>query len=129
MKTDNPPELVAIAKGNQKGEGEKVYIPGRKNPVNLRQDHPLLFLLMRIRDEAHRRAITYHRKLRRKAFTGSELDRIPGLGPGKKQVLLRHFGSLFSIQNASIEELTTVPGITLPLAEKIKAALPHLDRD
>ncbi len=129
MRTDNPPELVAIAKGDQKGEGEKVYIPGRKNPVKLRQDHPLLFLLMRIRDEAHRRAITYHRKLRRKAFTASELDQIPGLGPKKKQFLLRYFGTLSSIQKASIEELTKVPGITLSLAEKIKAALAHQDKD
>ena len=126
VRTDNPPDLVAIAKGGQKGEGEKVYIPGRKNPVKLRQDHPLLFLLMRIRDEAHRRAITYHRKLRRKAFTASELDQIPGLGPKRKQLLLRHFGALSSIQKASIEELTKVSGINLSLAEKIKAALAHL---
>jgi len=84
---------------------------------------------MRIRDEAHRRAITYHRKLRRKSFTASELDQIPGLGPGKKQVLLRYFGTLSSIQHASIEELTKVPGITLSLAEKIEAALAHQDKD
>ncbi|MBP1741755.1 MAG: excinuclease subunit, partial [Deltaproteobacteria bacterium] len=129
MRTENPPELVAIAKGDQKGEGEKVYIPGRKNPVKLRQDHPLLFLLMRIRDEAHRRAITYHRTLRRKAFTASELDQVPGLGPEKKQSLLRSFGTLSSIQNASIEELTKVPGITLSLAEGIKAALARQDKD
>jgi len=129
MRTENPPELVAIAKGDQKGEGEKVYIPGRKNPVKLRQDHPLLFLLMRIRDEAHRRAITYHRTLRRKAFTASELDQVPGLGPEKKQSLLRYFGTLSSIQNASIEELTKVPGITLSLAEGIKAALARQDKD
>jgi excinuclease ABC subunit C len=129
MRTDNPPELVAIAKGDQKGEGEKVYIPGRKNPVKLRHDHPLLFLLMRIRDEAHRRAITYHRKLRRKAFIASDLDQIPGLGPEKKQSLLRYFGTLSSIQNASIEELTKVPGITLSLAERIAAALAHQDKD
>jgi excinuclease ABC subunit C len=128
MESDNPPDLAAIAKEDQKGEGEKVYIPGRKNPVNLRQDHPLLLLLMRIRDEAHRRAITYHRKLRRKAFTASELDEIPGLGPRRKQSLLRHFGSLSSIQNATSEELTKIPGITRSIAAKIKTALAHLDK-
>ena len=122
-KIDHPPELVAIAKGEQKGEGDKVYIPGRKNPVKLRPDHPLLLLLMRIRDEAHRRAITYHRKLRRKAFTASELDHIPGLGPRKKRLILRHFGALSAVQKASVEDLTKVPGVTLSLAEKIKDAL------
>ena len=129
MRSDNPPDLVAIAKKDQKGEGEKVYILGRKNPVNLREDHPVLLLLMRIRDEAHRRAITYHRRLRRKAFTASELDEIPGLGPRRKRLLLRHFDTLSSIHNASIEELTKVSGITLSLAEKIKTALARLDKN
>jgi excinuclease ABC subunit C len=120
MKNDNPPDLAAIAKEDYKEEGEKVYIPGRKNPVNLRQDDPVLLLLMRIRDEAHRRAITYHRKLREKAFTASDLDHIPGLGARRKHNLLKHFGSLEGIIGASEEDLAKVPGISPSLAERIK---------
>jgi excinuclease ABC subunit C len=120
IKDENPPDLAAIAKEDHKEEGEKVYIPGRKNPVNLRQDDPVLLLLMRIRDEAHRRAITYHRKLRKKAFTASELDHIPGLGTKRKHNLLKHFGSLEGIIGAREEDLAKVPGISPSLAERIK---------
>ncbi len=120
----DPPDLVAIAKEDHKDEGEKVYIPGRKNPVNLRRDHPVLLLLMRIRDEAHRRAITYHRKLRGKAFTTSRLDFIPGLGAKKKRILLYHFGTLEAILGASEEDLAKVHGISRSLAKKIKMFLP-----
>jgi excinuclease ABC subunit C len=119
-KGKNPPDLVAIAKEDHKGEGEKVYIPGRKNPLSLSQDHPVLLLLMRIRDEAHRRAITYHRKLREKAFTSSELDHIPGLGAKRKHILLNHFGTLEAILSASEQDLAKVPGISASLAGKIK---------
>jgi excinuclease ABC subunit C len=120
----DPPDLVAIAKEDHKDEGEKVYLPGRKNPVKLRKDHPLLLLLMRIRDEAHRRAITYHRKLRGKAFTTSRLDLIPGLGAKKKRILLYHFGTLEAIFGASEEDLAKVPGISRSLAGKIRTLLP-----
>jgi excinuclease ABC subunit C len=125
-KNENPPDLVAIAKEDHKEEGEKVYIPGRKNPVNLLPDHPVLLLLMRIRDEAHRRAITYHRKLRGKAFTSSEMDHIPGLGAKRKQILLNYFGTLEAIFGASQEDLAKVPGISPSLAEKIKTFSPTL---
>jgi len=112
-------ELVSIAKGDESGEADKVYIPGRKNPLSLRHDHPVLHLLMRIRDEAHRRAVTYHRTLRRKALTASELDRIPGLGHAQKITLLRYFGDINAILSARREELEALPGITRSLAEKI----------
>jgi excinuclease ABC subunit C len=116
---DDPPELVAIAKANQDEEADKVFIPGRKNPIPLRQDHAVLLLLMRIRDEVHRRAISYHRKLRGKDLTASVLDRIPGIGLKKKQSLLNYFGSLDAVAGATVEELLKVPGITQALAQSI----------
>jgi len=115
----DPPDLVAIAKANQGEEADKVFVLGRKNPLPLRQDHPLLHLLMRIRDEVHRRAISYHRKLRGKGFTASVLDGIPGIGPKKKQYLLNFFGSLDAIGGSTVEDLMKVPGITRSLANKI----------
>jgi len=115
----DPPDLAAIAKANQGEESDKVFVPGRKNPIPLRQDHPVLHLLMRIRDEVHRRAISYHRKLRKKDLTASALDRIPGIGPKKKQALLNYFISLDAVAGATVEELRKVPGIPQPLAERI----------
>jgi excinuclease ABC subunit C len=115
----DPPDLVAIAKANQDEESDKVFIPGRKNPIPLRQDHPVLHLLMRIRDEVHRRAISYHRKLRGKDLTGSILDRIPGIGIKKKRSLLNYFGSLDAVAGATVVELLKVPGITQALAKNI----------
>jgi len=115
----DPPDLVAIAKANQDEESDKVFILGRKNPVPLRQDHPVLHLLMRIRDEVHRRAISYHRKLRGRDLTASVLDRIPGIGLKKKRSLLNYFGSLDSVAGATVEDLLKVPGITPVLAERI----------
>ncbi len=115
----DPPDLVAIAKANQDEESDKVFIPGRKNPIPLRQDHPVLHLLMRIRDEVHRRAISYHRKLRGKDLTASVLDQIPGIGLKKKRALLNYFGSLDAVAGATVEEFLRVPGITRPQAESI----------
>ncbi len=113
------PALAAIAKGDGPGEEDKIYIPGRKNPLTLRSDNPLLHLFMRIRDEAHRRAVTYHRKLRGKRLTTSELDRIPGIGPKKKRLLLMRFGDTESIRRATLEDLMNVQGVSLPVARKI----------
>jgi excinuclease ABC subunit C len=114
-----PPDLVAIAKANQDEESDKVFIPDRKNPIPLRQDHPVLHLLMRIRDEVHRRAISYHRKLRGKDLKTSVLDRIPGIGLKRKRSLLNYFGSLDAVAGATAEELLKVPGITHTQAKKI----------
>jgi len=119
LHTGDPPDLVAIAKANQDEESDKVFVPGRKNPIPLRQDHPVLHLLMRIRDEVHRRAISYHRKLRGKDLTASILDRIPGIGLKKKRSLLNYFGSLDAVAGAAVEELLKVPGITRTQAENI----------
>jgi excinuclease ABC subunit C len=102
---------------------ERVFLPGRKNPVVLRANSSALFLLQRVRDEAHRFANTYHRKLRTRARLASPLDAIPGIGPRRRRALLRRFGSLRRVGEASAEELAAVPGITLSLAAQIKTEL------
>jgi excinuclease ABC subunit C len=89
---------------------ERVFLPGRKDPVVLRQNSAELFLLTRLRDEAHRFAITFHRKLRRERNFQSVLESIPGIGDGRKKALLRHFGALKRVREASLEELRVVEG-------------------
>jgi excinuclease ABC subunit C len=89
---------------------ERVFLPGRKDPVVLRQNSAELFLLARIRDEAHRFAITFHRKLRRERNFQSVLEEIPGVGGGRRRALLRHFGSLRRVKEASVEEIAAVEG-------------------
>lgn len=116
---ESAPGIVAIAKGDERGEKDKVFIPNRKNPLTLKEGHPVLLLLMRIRDEAHRRAIGYHRKLRAKGLRLSDLDQIRGVGLGRKKILLKYFGSLEAIAAAEVEELAKVPGISASLAEEI----------
>ena len=98
---------------------ERVFVPGRKNPILLKQNSSALFLLQRVRDEAHRFAISYHRQLRAKERLSSSLDTIPGIGPSRRKALLRHFGSVKRVRAASREELAAVPGITPALAEAI----------
>lgn len=112
-------EVVSIAKEGEGGGGEKVYIHDRKNPVSFSRDHPLLLFLMRVRDEAHRRAVTHHRRLQRVGLTGSGLDGIPGMGPERKRMLLKHFGSVDAVTRAGLKELRAVPGIGPNLAEQI----------
>ena len=101
---------------------ERFFLPGRKNPVNLRQGSPALFMLERLRDEAHRFAITHHRKLRRSSTLGSVLEEIPGIGEKRRKALLKHFGSLKAIQAASLDELRAMPGLPAGLAERLYAA-------
>jgi excinuclease ABC subunit C len=115
------PSVIAIAKpDNDRGERlEKLYVPGRKNAIRLRADHPVLLLMMRIRDEAHRRAVSYHRRLRKRRLTSSELDRIPGIGTQRKRTLLTNMGDITRIADASVEELARVPGINRKLAADI----------
>lgn len=98
---------------------ERFFLPGRKNPVRFRRGAAALFLLERLRDEAHRFAVTYHRKLRSKASLSSPLEKIPGVGPARRKALLKHFGSLKRLRAASREELQQMPGLPSRLAESI----------
>jgi excinuclease ABC subunit C len=98
---------------------EEVFIPGRAEPLRLAHDTPELQLLQRVRDEAHRFAITHHRIRRDRAMTASILDELPGVGPSRKRALLQHFGSPDAILAASREELEAVPGIPGRLAREV----------
>ena len=98
---------------------ERVFLPGQSNPVILKRNSNALFLLQRVRDEAHRFAITYHRKLRSRQTLFSALDRIPGIGGARKRALLRAFGSIKRIESATLEDLLKVPSINEKLAREI----------
>lgn len=118
-------DLIGIAKKDpERGETEdKIYKPGRKNPVNLKKDTDVLLFLQRIRDEAHRSVITYHRKRRLMTCRRSVLEEIPGIGERRRTRLLKHFGSLKRIKAASVEELAAVPGMTRQAARAVFEAL------
>lgn len=104
-------------------ENEEVFVPGKAEPVDIPRDSPALHILQRARDEAHRFAISYHRKLRRKQGVTSVLDDIPGIGPKRKKALLQRFGSIQAIKETPLEELSQTKGITLTLAQKVKQYL------
>jgi excinuclease ABC subunit C len=106
--------VVALAK-----RIEEVFIPGRARPLRLAHDTPELQLLQRVRDEAHRFAITHHRIRRDRAMTASILDELPGVGPARKRALLAHFGSPDAVVAASREELESVPGVPGKLAREL----------
>ncbi|PIE00410.1 MAG: excinuclease ABC subunit C, partial [Acidobacteria bacterium] len=115
-------DWIGIAKERAE-EGEKLYRPGRKNPILLKAHSPVLLYLMRIRDESHRYGITFHRRLRTKANFCSELDTIPGIGNARKHLLLKHFGSIKRLKAATKEEIIAVPGIGKELANIIFTTL------
>ena len=100
---------------------EEIFLPDREEPIVLDHHTPELQLVQRIRDEAHRTAITHHRALRGKAFTHSQLEDIPGIGPKRRKALLKHFGSIKAIRDATEDELLAVDGINKPAAEAIRA--------
>jgi excinuclease ABC subunit C len=104
-------------------ENEDVFIPDQSSPVDIPKDSHALHLLQRARDEAHRFAISYHQKLRRKEGITSTLDGIPGIGPKRKKALMRKFASIEAIEGASLEELSQTKGITLTLAKRLKEYL------
>jgi excinuclease ABC subunit C len=110
--------VVGLAK-----EREEIFLPGREEPVLLPTTSPALYMMQRLRDEAHRFAITYHRALRAKAATRSAFDDLPGVGPKRRAALLRVFGSAKRVREAPIEQVAAVPGIGAALAAKIKAGL------
>ena len=92
-------------------------------PIVLPRDSAALHLLQRVRDEAHRFAISYHRKVRNRRSMGSALDNVPGVGPKRKKALLRKFGSVKAIREAAIDDIAAVPGMTRTLAHKVKEYL------
>jgi excinuclease ABC subunit C len=104
-------------------EREELFLPGRPDPVVLPPTSSALYLVQRIRDEAHRFAITYHRDLRRKAAVKSAFDDLPGVGPARRRALLRTFGSAKRVREAPVEQVAAVPGIGPVLAARIKAHL------
>lgn len=125
-------DLVSLAKSRVSHDAaaetaeksdERVFLPGRKNPVVLRQNSKPLLLLAAVRNEAHRFAISYHRKLRSKEGIASALDRVPGIGPKRRTALLGHFGSLQRLREASVEEISTVAGFSRTSAETLYRGL------
>jgi excinuclease ABC subunit C len=126
-------DCVSLAKQHVLNDGrekevtkseERVFLPNRKDPIVLPKNSTALFLLVRIRDEAHRFAITYNRELRRRARLRSVLDDIEGIGPVRRRALLRHFGSLRRIREATTDEIASVKGVNRELAAEIRR---HLD--
>lgn len=117
--------VIGIAKKDpEKGEpNDKIYLPGRINPVNFGKDMDALFLLQRVRDEAHRFAITFHRQKRAKAALHSCLDAVPGIGKARKAALMKKFSSFQRLRTASVEELAEIPGISPDLARALFSAL------
>ena len=118
-------DLACIAKGKERGnlDTDEVLLLHRKTPVLFKENSASRFLLQRIRDEAHRFAIAYHRKLRGKVALASPLESVAGIGKKRRLLLLKKFGSLGKIRAASLEDLQAIPGITESLAQKISAQL------
>jgi excinuclease ABC subunit C len=125
LKLEKKIQLISIAKRiEEKGEmQDKIYKPGQANPVNLGREGDLILFLERIRDEAHRFAISFHRKRRSRRLMHSSLDSIQGVGKKRKLILFNHFKSVKKIRAATLEELSALPGISYNLAKKIKSSL------
>jgi len=127
-------DVVALAKGRGRAGAaaragrsrqvdEQVFVPGRKNPVKLGRHGAAIHLLERVRDEAHRFAVSYHRRLRKKSTLRSELGSVPGVGPRRQQMLLKHFGSIARIRRATVDDIAALRGIPRSLAERIHEVL------
>jgi excinuclease ABC subunit C len=106
---------------------ERVFLPGRKNPIILAKNSSALFVLQRVRDEAHRFAVSYHRKRRAKASLTSSVEAIPGVGAARRKALLKHFGSVKRLKEATWEEIARVPGIPEAVARRVAEALREAD--
>lgn len=121
------PDIIGIAKARSGEEGDKglerVFLPGMEEPLVLNPTSATTHLIARVRDEAHRFAIEYHRKLRGKKAVASELDELPGIGEARKKALLRRFGSVANLKTATAEELVKVKGMTKKAAEIVAAYL------
>lgn len=110
--------LCSLAK-----ENEEIFVPHTPEPIVLPRDSQALYLMQRIRDEAHRFAITFHRNLRSKGSLKSPIDMVTGIGPKRKRMLLRRFGSLQGIKEATVEDIAAVPGLTRSLAVRLKQTI------
>jgi excinuclease ABC subunit C len=116
-------DMTGIPVAGLAKEHEWLYVPGNPDPIVLPPNSPGLHLIMRIRDEAHRFAVTYHRQRRGKAMTRSKLDALAGVGPVRRKRLLAEFGSVAAIKRASVDEIAAVKGMTATLAAQVKSAL------
>ena len=115
-------ENKVFALGLAKAE-EEIYLPGKKEPLRLPRNSPALFLLQRVRDEAHRFAITANRKRRVRIGLASALENVPGVGPVRRRALLKRFGSVEGVRAATVDEIAALPGFSRKLAQSIKDAL------
>jgi len=115
--------VVGLAKATEQGGRpirDRLFLPGRKNPLLPPANAPGWLLLLRLRDETHRFAITYHRQRARKEMLASTLDQAPGIGPVRKRRLLEHFPNLEAVKAATVEELAALPGFNHKVAESLK---------
>ena len=110
--------LASLAK-----ENEELFVPQVPEPILLPRDSRGLYLVQQLRDEAHRFAITYHRQRRSKASVRSAVDQIPGIGPKRRRMLLQRFGSVSGIREAAVDQIASIPGMTMPLARTVKEYL------
>ncbi|GAB4537130.1 MAG: excinuclease ABC subunit UvrC [Thermodesulfovibrionia bacterium] len=118
-----PIEIAAIAKARDEHPLDRIYLPDKKEPIILEQHLPSTILLQRIRDEAHRFAIGYHKKLRKKRLLESPLEKVKGIGKRRRLLLLKHFGSIDAIRKAPVEEIASIKGMNKKAAEALKRAL------
>jgi excinuclease ABC subunit C len=116
-------DMTGIPVAGLAKEHEWLYVPGRSEPIVLPPNSAALHLVMRVRDEAHRFAVTYHRQRRGKAMTHSALDALAGVGPVRKRRLLAAFGSISALKRAGVDEIAAVKGMTPALAARVKSAL------
>ncbi len=125
MGLEGATSVIAIAKKDPRRgvDEDRIFQPRRANPVNLGRQRDLLLFLQRIRDEAHRTAVGFHRRRHRRTTLHSVLDEVPGIGPRRKQLLLSHFGSVEKIRAAPLKELSGLPGMNRLAAQKVKEAL------
>jgi excinuclease ABC subunit C len=116
-------DMTGIPVAGLAKEHEWLYLPGSSEPIVLQPNSPALHLVQRLRDEAHRFAVTYHRQRRGKAMTRSALDALSGVGPVRRKRLLTAFGSVAAIKRAGVDEIAAVKGMTPALAAEVKLAL------
>lgn len=113
-------DIISIAKGRLSEETDKIYIRDEKRPVVFRKNSEELLYLMRIRDEAHRFAITFHKSLRKKRFISSEYESVPNVGKKRKIILQKHFGKLRNLKEVAIEDIASIKGLNLVVAKSIR---------